>query len=103
MALEALEAETEKDRLVEKIVSERDKLKSSLNLINFVKKVYPSDANFLLAKLDEATKVYEYLLLKKIIVRNRSNLLHCENCLRFTIGTEDQNIKLLEALREYGV
>lgn len=102
MALLALEVEIEKDRLVKKIIREREKLKNSLMKLIFVREVYPSDSNFLLVKLDRATQVYKYLLSKKIIVRNRSNLLHCENCLRFTVGTEDQNIKLLEALREYG-
>jgi histidinol-phosphate aminotransferase len=66
-----------------------------------VKKVYPSDANFVLAKMDQATQVYNYLKEKGIIVRNRSNVMLCEDCLRITIGTPEQDRQLLNSLKEY--
>jgi histidinol-phosphate aminotransferase len=67
----------------------------------FVQLVYPSDANFLLVKLDDAISIYEYLKGKGIIVRNRSNVILCEGCLRITIGTEQENRELIDALGSF--
>ncbi|UCH13572.1 MAG: histidinol-phosphate transaminase [Bacteroidales bacterium] len=86
---------------INRILKSRDKLARKLNDLPFVIKVYPSDANFLLVKVDSAKKIYDYLVDKKIIVRDRSNIILCEGCLRITVGTEDENTILLDALKEY--
>jgi len=82
------------------ILNERDKLLKLLPQVNFIKEIYPTDSNFLLVKVDDANKRYSQLLEKGIVVRNRSNQPMCENCLRFTIGTELENKKLIKALNE---
>ncbi len=85
---------------VKRILEERRRLSESLKKSPIVKKIWPSDANFLLVRVDNADKRYEDLLDMKIVVRNRSNLPGCENCLRFTVGTEEENNKLLEAINK---
>ena len=62
-------------------------------------KVYPTDANFFLARMTDATGIYNRLVDKGVIVRNRSHVTLCENCLRITVGTPEENNTLLEALR----
>jgi len=79
----------------------RDALIRVLEQMPLVEKVYPSDANFLLVKVKYAKKVYEYLLTKGIVVRDRSNVHLCDNCLRITIGSEDEITFLVKALRDY--
>ncbi len=95
----------EKIELVEKqtqeIIRERNKVTASLEQFPFIKKVFPSDANFILARIDEANDLYDYLLSKGIVVRNRSTQTLCENTLRFTIGTEEENNELINALSNY--
>ncbi|WP_299362234.1 histidinol-phosphate transaminase [Winogradskyella sp.] len=83
---------------VERIVSDRKSMENDLNKIDFIKNVYPSDANFLLAKVDDANKRYQQLIEKGIVVRNRTTQPLCKNCLRFTVGTEDENKKLIKVL-----
>ena len=102
LIFQAMESESGKNKLVDLLVSGRSKFAEDLISLNFIDKVFPSDANFLLAKVRNATIVYEYLLVEKIIVRNRSNMIHCEECLRFTVGTEEENKTLIEALKRYG-
>ena len=70
-----------------------------LEKLDIVDKVYASDANFLLVKVDNANLRYEQLINNGIVVRNRSNQMLCENCLRFTIGTKDENKKLITTLK----
>lgn len=74
---------------------------SSMAELPIVKKVYPTDANFFLAEVDDAVSIYKYLVQKGIIVRNRNHIHLCGNCLRITIGTKGENIQLLSALRQY--
>jgi histidinol-phosphate aminotransferase len=62
--------------------------------------VYPTDANFFLAKMDDAQKTYDYLVDQGIIVRNRSRIQLCQNCLRVTVGTKNENNELIAALRQ---
>jgi histidinol-phosphate aminotransferase len=81
------------------VLKERKKLKMALKSIELVQKVYPSDANFLLVKVDDANKRYRQLVEKSIVVRNRTNQPLCEHCLRLTVGTEYENEKLVETLR----
>ncbi|MGW9686203.1 histidinol-phosphate transaminase [Flagellimonas sp. 2504JD1-5] len=85
---------------VDRILKERDALIQILNTLDFVEKVYPSDANFVLAKVDNADKRYDELLKAHIVVRNRSNQPRCENTLRFTVGTSEENEKLITILKE---
>ncbi|WP_375238699.1 histidinol-phosphate transaminase [Aurantibacter sp.] len=80
------------------ILSERTKLEEALSKLSIVKKIYPTDANFLLVEVDNADKTYQYLIDKKVIVRNRHT--HVENCIRITIGTNKENKKLIEALKK---
>ncbi|NNE03299.1 MAG: histidinol-phosphate transaminase [Eudoraea sp.] len=83
---------------VSNIKSERDRLASTLLLIPFIEKVYNSDANFLLAKVDDADKRYAEILKKGIVVRNRTNQPLCGNTLRFTVGTKEENDTLINVL-----
>jgi histidinol-phosphate aminotransferase len=84
---------------VKAILKERDVLVRKLSEITFVSKIYPTDANFVLAKVDDATKRYNQLIEKGIVIRNRTNQPGCENCLRFTIGTKKENEVLIKALK----
>lgn len=85
---------------IEQTRNEKDKLIEKLQKLSAVKKIYPSDANFILVKMENADEIYKKLTEKKIIVRNRSKVEKCEECLRITIGTPDENLALLEALSE---
>ncbi|MBF8149531.1 histidinol-phosphate transaminase [Winogradskyella sp. F6397] len=85
---------------VKSIIFEREKLSKALKSITFVKNVFPSDANFILAKVDDANKRYQQLIEKEIVVRNRTNQLLCDNCLRFSVGTKAENEKLIEVLNQ---
>lgn len=100
--IDALNNETKKNKIVSKIISEREKLKKSLLQLPNIEFIFPSDANFILAKVRNANEVYDYLLKEKVIVRNRSNMINCKECLRFTVGTEEENQKLIEILLKYG-
>jgi histidinol-phosphate aminotransferase len=99
-AIEELHFEVRKNRWVTDIISEREKLKEALGKIKSVKKVYPSDANFLLVKIAHARKVYEALVQKGIITRDRSNIILCDDCLRITVGTPQENQILLNELKQ---
>lgn len=85
---------------IKETVAERNKLVAALGKIPLVKFIYPSDANFLLIKTDEPQKVYQALVTKGIIIRDRSKVEHCEGCLRITIGTPEENEKLIKAMQE---
>jgi histidinol-phosphate aminotransferase len=84
---------------VKELLAERQKLEKELLNIDFVNKIYPSDANFLLIQVDNASKRYDQLLSLDIVVRNRSSLLGCENTLRITVGTPQENIRLINACK----
>ncbi len=84
---------------VSEILDQKKLLIKVLPKIECVKKVFPSDSNFLLVQVDDASKRYEQLLKQGVVVRNRSNQPLCANSLRFTIGTPDENIKLVNALQ----
>jgi len=85
---------------VSSILEQRSLLAKVLSQIPFIKEVYPSDANFLLAKVDDANQRYSQLIKSGIVVRNRTNQLLCDNCLRFTIGTEEENKLLVKILNQ---
>jgi len=80
------------------ILSEKERLSKALLQVEVIEKTYPSEANFILVKVDDAAKRYTELLEKGIVVRNRSNQPLCENTLRLTIGTTEENEQLIEAL-----
>lgn len=101
LAMKALDHLEDVNTMIKETVREREDLVKSLAELPLVQKVYPSDANFVLAKMAEATAVYNYLKEKGIIVRNRSNVILCEDCLRITVGTPKENTQLIEALRKY--
>ena len=98
-ALKALQNSIKTNNEIAIIISERNQLIIDLEEISFIVKVYPSDANFLLVKVDNAIVRYDQLVEHKIIVRNRTNLPLCENCLRFTVGTKEENKKLMNTLK----
>jgi histidinol-phosphate aminotransferase len=100
--LEALENREAVEKTISAIISEREKLMKNLEKFAFVKKIYQSDANFVLIKTIDAEKVYRFLLDAEIVVRNRSAVELCEGCLRITIGTPAENDSLLNALRRLG-
>jgi histidinol-phosphate aminotransferase len=101
IALEALvKNKKAKDRWLEEIIKERDRISKALIRFPEIVKIFPSDANFLLVKVKNPKTLYEYLRNRKIIVRDRSGVSLCEGCLRFTVGTKYENNILLKALEE---
>ena len=100
-AKEILSNVTLLQRRIALILEEREHLMHSVSLLPICDKVYPSDANFFLAKVTDANGIYKYLVQRGIIVRNRNKVELCEGCLRITIGTKEENTKLLSALRQY--
>lgn len=100
-AISALTNEVDVHSWIALIRQQRETMTRELRQFSFVEKVYPSDANFLLTKVADADVLYNYLLTQNIVVRNRSNVPLCENCLRITIGTEQENELLLDALKKY--
>lgn len=97
-ALQALMDEAAYEEKLQTILREREALVNKLEAFSFVRNIYPSDANFLLVQVDEPQKLYQDLTAKGIIVRDRSRVLMCEGCLRFTVGTPEENESLLKAL-----
>ena len=102
LALKALQDPFQVDKWVKTILLERERMADAFGLLPICKKVYPSEANFLLVEMADANAVYDYLIGKGIVVRNRSSVTLCGNCLRITIGSKSENNELLSALRQYG-
>lgn len=100
IALESLNDYSKVQIQVEEIEKEKSRLATALGEISWVEKAYPSEANFLLVKVDDANKRYNELLEQKIVVRNRNNQPGCENCLRFSIGTPSENKILINTLNQ---
>ena len=98
-AIERLQKEDEVQAEVTRIITEREKLVKALEQISFVEKVYPTDCNFILVKVDDAVNRYNQLIAQGIVVRNRTTQPLCENTLRLTVGTEKENKKLIEILK----
>lgn len=101
LALQALNEVGQVNDMIRTIVSLREDLVNSLLQLSLVEKVYPSDANFLLVKVKDAKRMYEYLLSDGIVVRDRSKVKLCEDCLRITVGTEAENKKLVESMSQF--
>lgn len=98
-ALEMLEREEEVQHWIEQTLAERHRMTAAVAALPSCRCVYPTEANFFLARIDRATAVYNALVDRGIIVRNRSRITLCEDCLRITIGTAEENDELLNALR----
>jgi histidinol-phosphate aminotransferase len=98
LALEALSEVEQVNEMIKEIVKEREVLTEALVNLSFVKKVYPSDANFLLVKMSDPVSVYKKLLEQGIVVRDRSKVELCQGCLRITVGTVEENQTLLYVL-----
>ncbi|MES2864277.1 MAG: histidinol-phosphate transaminase [Bacteroidota bacterium] len=99
-AVEKLENTKKVIKQVFDIQIEKEFLFKHLLQVKFVEKIYPSDANFILIKVDNATKRYQQLLEKGIVIRNRTSQPLCDNCLRITIGTATENLKLINTLKQ---
>jgi histidinol-phosphate aminotransferase len=98
-ALVSLNAPTVVKGQVKTLIEERQKMERELPTFGFVNKIYPSDANFILIRVDDAQKRYDQFLEQGIVVRNRSSLLGCENTLRITIGTTEENITFINVCK----
>lgn len=101
-AIHLLENAPKVKATAERLVELRKALAAELLRLNAVKAVYPSDANFLLVKVDDANSLYDYLKAEGVIVRNRSRVNLCEGALRITVGNPDENSLLLEKIKQYG-
>ncbi|GAB3903807.1 histidinol-phosphate transaminase [Mucilaginibacter boryungensis] len=101
LALAALQNVDQINTWIKEILTERDKLVLQLKNLDFVLDIYPSDANFILVKTTDANGIYNYLVQNGIIVRNRNKVELCEGALRITIGTPEENAKLIETLKDY--
>lgn len=89
------------EAMIREIKRGKEQLVKYLSTLDFVTRIYPSSANFLLVKFSNAKEVFDYLTGLKIVVRDRSKVLHCENCLRITVGTEEENERLIVALSAF--
>ena len=89
------------DGQVAEIIAQRGRVAAALPAFGFVRRVYPSDANFLLVQVDDADALYAHLIADGIIVRNRNRVTGCAGCLRITIGLTSENDKLLQSLQAY--
>ena len=100
-ALRMMQRHYEVQRWISTLLEERTRLMQAFTQLPCCKKVFPTDANFFLTRVSNAKAIYDYLVDQGIIVRNRSNITRCEDCLRITVGTRPENDALLEALRNY--
>lgn len=101
IALEALQKTEQVNEWIKETVQEKEKLIKDFEQFPFVRTVYDSDANFVLVKVEDADNLYNYLAANEIVVRNRSKEAGCENCLRISIGTPEENTNLLSVLKKY--
>jgi len=98
-AMASLKQKKAVEQQVKELIAERQNMEKALLNFNFVRKIFPSNANFLLIQVDDANKRYSQLIENDIVVRNRSSLIGCENCLRVTIGTPQENIKFMNVCK----
>ena len=100
-ALELLDNEKQKNEWVEMILLEREGLVKELEKLPVIRKIHHSDANFILVRVSDPDALYAHLAKGGVIIRNRSRLTHCEGCLRITIGTSEENKRLLELIKSF--
>ena len=99
---EATNALSEPEKFEERvdiIIEQRNLLEKELSKLPFVKHIYPSDANFLLVKMSDASAIYKYLVSNKVVVRNRDTVV--AGCIRITVGSPEENAQLIDVLRNY--
>ena len=101
LALKALDEIGQVNDMILQLVNARKQLEQDFVKSPQVVKVFPSDANFLLVEFTQARAMYDYLVGKGIVVRDRSNVLLCDNCLRITVGTDAENLKLVDAINSF--
>jgi histidinol-phosphate aminotransferase len=101
VAIDALTNANKVNSMVIEIKKNRIGLIDDLKKLSIVEKIYPTDSNFILVKFEEANQVFDFLIDQKIIVRNRSTVVLCEDCLRITVGTDSENQRLIGALKEF--
>ena len=101
LVLKALEEVGQVNDMIHLLVDMRQALTEVFLSMPTVEKVYPSEANFILVKIKDARKIYEFLLTKGIVLRDRSNVKLCEDCLRITVGTEKENTILVDAMQDW--
>jgi len=101
-ALKAVENNAAMISMVADILEQRDRLTEQLKSFSFVQKIFPSDSNFLLVRFEQSAKLFKYLRSREIIVRDRSRLPLCTDCLRITVGTNQENEMLISALKQFG-
>ena len=101
MASEALDNVELVNDSIKQIAQEREKLSENFKKYPFIEKIYKSEANFILIKVSEPKKLYNHFLQNQIIVRDRSKAPLCEGCLRITVGTQEENKKLINALNQF--
>lgn len=101
LVLQALEEVGQVNDMIRLLVDMREALAEVFKSMPTVKKVYPSDANFILVEITDARKVYEFLLDKGIVLRDRSHVQLCDGCLRITVGTEQENTYLVDAMQDW--
>jgi histidinol-phosphate aminotransferase len=102
-ALRAIQNKAQVEQWVETLMAERKLLIQALKQLPLIKHIYPTDANFVLVKVDDANAMYQYLVKNSIIVRNRNTVSLCAGCIRITVGTPEENAALLESLRAWQV
>lgn len=100
IALKTLQNIDKKNKEVEEIIEQRGRLANALSKLSMTEHIYPSDGNFLLVKFNDAPGIYHSLMDKKIIVRDRSKIVLCKNCIRITVGTPQENKNLITALQK---
>lgn len=101
LGLDALQDTETVNAWIKEVVQQRELMVKQLSAFSIVEKIYPSDANFVLVKVGDANGLYNYLASNEVIVRNRSKEINCENCLRITIGTPEENQQLIQLLNHY--
>ena len=101
LALKALDEIGQVNDMILQLVASRKQMEEELARSSSVVRIFPSDANFLLVEFTDAKGMYNYLVNKGIVVRDRSNVLLCENCLRITVGTDAENLQLLDAINSF--
>lgn len=101
LALDALHETETVNAWIKEVVQQKEFIVKQLGAFSFIEKIYPSDANFILVKVKDANNLYDHLASHEVIVRNRSKEVHCDNCLRITVGTPGENQQLIELLNQY--
>lgn len=101
LVMEAIENIEQVNNFIKELVEERKTLSEALLKCPFIKKVYPSESNFILVKVERAKHLYDFLISRQVVVRDRSKASLCEDCLRITVGKKNENEELLKLLSEY--